>query len=57
MQVSFVNSINTIKGGTHANYIADAVGGCALRGCVASAPALRLSQRPAAPAASCWSAS
>ena len=24
-QVSFVNSINTVKGGTHANYVADAV--------------------------------
>jgi hypothetical protein len=34
--VSFVNSINTIKGGTHANYVADAVAACvhALRLCV-----------------------
>ena len=28
LQVSFVNSINTIKGGTHANYIADGVAAC-----------------------------
>jgi DNA gyrase/topoisomerase IV subunit B len=29
--VSFVNSINTVKGGTHANYVADAVAACVPR--------------------------
>jgi hypothetical protein len=33
--VSFVNSINTIKGGTHANYVADAVAACVLRSAAA----------------------
>lgn len=61
LQVSFVNSINTIKGGTHANYIADGVSACvpaAAAPLVAPPPPLTRVP-PALPrrAASCWSAS